>query len=420
MKKIVALITAAILGLGTLLTVPSVQAAKLTDMQTKKNKINLQRSHVQSGIHAAENKIIKLQSQQRNLIKEIEALNSRMKETTKKIEEKSAAIEKTRIQVKKLNEEILVIKERINKREELLKERARAMQQNGGNVEYLEVLLGSQNFGDFIERISAVSTIMQADRDIIHQQEKDKASLEESEEVLEKELSGLQTMLNDLTNLQAEQTRHKASKKVLMHKLIQQEQETHSHKMNLKEEEELLSAQAAAIQQAINLEKQRLADLETARKRAADQANQFAQPGFALRPSISSGTFTSPANGILSSNFGQRGGENHMGIDIANSGSNIAIVAAADGVVSKSYFSSSYGNVIFITHSINGKIFTTVYAHLKARSAGSGQVVAKGQQIGIMGNTGESRGQHLHFELHNGPWNQNKTHAVNPLGIVPI
>ncbi|PLT31293.1 peptidase M23 [Peribacillus deserti] len=389
-------------------------------MQSKKLKINQQRSHVQTGIHAADHKIKKLQTEQRNLIKEIEALNSKIDETVKKIVEKTTAINTTKAEVNKLNDEILVIKERIEIREELLKERARAMQQNGGNADYLEVLMGAQSFGNFIERLSAVSTIMQADRDVIRQQEEDKAILEESEAKIKKELSRLQTMLNDLKELQAEQTRQKASKKVLISKLKKQEQETHSHKMDLKEEQGLLAAQAAVIQQAINLEKKRLADLEAARMRAAQEANSTSETGFASRPVISSGTFTSPANGIVSSNFGARGGEQHMGVDIANSGSNVAIVAAADGVVSKSYLSSSYGNVVFITHSIGGKIYTTVYAHMKVRYAQSGQVVAKGQQIGVMGNTGQSHGQHLHFELHNGPWNQNKTNAVNPLGIVPL
>jgi murein DD-endopeptidase MepM/ murein hydrolase activator NlpD len=43
--------------------------------------------------------------------------------------------------------------------------------------------------------------------------------------------------------------------------------------------------------------------------------------------------------------------------------------------------------------------------------------VSKGQQIGIMGNTGRSTGQHLHFEIHKGPWS-GKTNAVNPMGYL--
>ncbi|MED4360541.1 M23 family metallopeptidase, partial [Geobacillus stearothermophilus] len=66
----------------------------------------------------------------------------------------------------------------------------------------------------------------------------------------------------------------------------------------------------------------------------------------------------------------------------------------------RSYYSSSYGNVIFVSHVINGQTYTTVYAHLEARLVGEGQHVRKGQVIGYMGNTGNSTGPHLHFELH--------------------
>ncbi len=73
-----------------------------------------------------------------------------------------------------------------------------------------------------------------------------------------------------------------------------------------------------------------------------------------------------------------------------------------------------------IAHSINGQTYTTVYAHLSSRSVGDGAVVSKGQQIGLMGNTGDSYGQHLHFELHRGPWNAAKSNAINPAGNVPL
>lgn len=130
-------------------------------------------------------------------------------------------------------------------------------------------------------------------------------------------------------------------------------------------------------------------------------------------PEVSSGAFTRPAAGVISSEFGARGSEFHEGIDIANSGSNVPIVAAASGEVIRSYYSTSYGNCIFISHSINGKVFTTVYAHMSARLVQSGHV-SKGQVIGYMGSTGQSTGQHLHFEIHEGPWTPDKRYAVNP------
>ncbi|WP_026692609.1 murein hydrolase activator EnvC family protein [Peribacillus kribbensis] len=417
MKKLFILM-AALLCLGAYSG--GAQAASLTDMQEKQNQLNAKRETVQSGVLAADKKIESLQSQQKTVIQQLEALELKMRETVEKVAEKEKQIQDKNLRISELNNEIAQLQEQIAKREELLKQRARAMQENGANVDYLEVLLGAENFGDFLERVSAVSTLMQADRDIIHEQETDKSKLETAEEQVKKELGSLQSMLTELKSLQEEQVEQKAGKDRLMKELQEQEHETSLHKMDLKEEEELLAAQSAAVQKAIDLEKSRLAELEAARKRAAEEEMKGFSAGSAPRPIISRGTFTTPANGILSSNFGQRGSERHMGVDIANAGANVPVVAAADGVVSRSYLSSSYGNVIFITHSIDGKIYTTVYAHLKERLAGTGQVVAKGQQLGIMGNTGQSTGQHLHFELHNGQWNAGKTNAVNPIGIVPF
>ena len=53
-------------------------------------------------------------------------------------------------------------------------------------------------------------------------------------------------------------------------------------------------------------------------------------------------------------------------------------------------------------------------------SVSAGQVVSKGQQVGYMGNTGHSYGQHLHFELHKGAWNAAKSNAVNPLNYLSM
>lgn len=123
--------------------------------------------------------------------------------------------------------------------------------------------------------------------------------------------------------------------------------------------------------------------------------------------------FIQPAVGRYTSRFEKRGGQMHHGLDIAASGI-VPVVAAAEGVVTRSYYSTSYGNVVFISHNINGQTYTTVYAHLKSRSVTAGQKVKQGQQLGIMGNTGQSEGQHLHFEIHKGEWNAQKRNAMDP------
>lgn len=106
----------------------------------------------------------------------------------------------------------------------------------------------------------------------------------------------------------------------------------------------------------------------------------------------------------------------HYGVDFACAGT-WEIYAVADGTVTRSEYSTSYGEVIYILHDVNGQEYETVYAHLEtgSRTVGVGHTVTQGQTIGIMGNTGDSTGQHLHFELHVGRWNDGKTNAVDPI-----
>ncbi|WP_042457985.1 peptidoglycan DD-metalloendopeptidase family protein [Neobacillus dielmonensis] len=116
-----------------------------------------------------------------------------------------------------------------------------------------------------------------------------------------------------------------------------------------------------------------------------------------------------PADGIISDIYGTRQGK-HKGIDIAGD-INTPILSVDEGVVEKSYFSDTYGNVIFIKHPNQ---FVTVYAHLNKRNAAQGQRVKQGEVIGYMGQTGQATGVHLHFESHQLEWRYDKKFAINP------
>ncbi|TYS50250.1 peptidoglycan DD-metalloendopeptidase family protein [Bacillus infantis] len=443
-KSIAAFSFAAAVGLGSIFGgIPASQASasKIGDLESKKNQIQEQRSGNDSKINSADSEINRLQGEQDKVSKELERLSLSISDTETKIKEKTAQIAATKEEIEKLKAEIVVITERISKRNEMLKDRARSFQENGGMVSYLDVLMGAQNFSDFIDRVGAVATIVEADQDILREHEADKKLLEETQAKVESELSSLEKMRTDLESMKKQLNAQKAEKNKLMASLKNQEEHKHAEKLNLEEENELLAAQEAAIKQAIELEKKhqaelaRQAELERQRRAAAAAAakknsssgssNSSSNSGgggggpVSSAPSISGGNFTKPAAGVVTSGLGQRWGTFHAGVDIAKSGT-VPVVAAANGVVIRSYYSSSYGNVVFISHSIEGQVYTTVYAHLSSRSIGTGATVSKGQQIGIMGNTGDSQGQHLHFELHRGPWNASKSNAINPIGIVPM
>lgn len=126
--------------------------------------------------------------------------------------------------------------------------------------------------------------------------------------------------------------------------------------------------------------------------------------------------FIWPCTDNVTSPFRPSHRPNHNGIDLSQ-GINEPIYASAGGWVSRSYVSTSYGEVIFIKHNIDGFWYETVYAHLLegSRLVFEDDVVTQGQQIGIMGNTGQSSGTHLHFELNIPDWVQGGSNAVDPI-----
>jgi len=120
---------------------------------------------------------------------------------------------------------------------------------------------------------------------------------------------------------------------------------------------------------------------------------------------VGGGGFVWPAdNHFLSGNDYWSG---HLGIDIA-AGEGAPVYAADSGVVTMAQGGDNYGygNVIQIDH---GNGYSSVYAHLSVIGVGVCQSVSAGQWIGSAGNTGNSQGAHLHFEVRQGggfinPW----------------
>lgn len=120
-----------------------------------------------------------------------------------------------------------------------------------------------------------------------------------------------------------------------------------------------------------------------------------------------------PTVGDITDTYGTRGGK-HYGIDIA-APEGTPVVSIADGVVSRSYYSDTYGQVVFVQHD-NG--LETVYAHLHQREAFEGQALAEGELLGTVGSTGRSSGNHLHFEVHAGSWNLEKSQSIDPFLVL--
>jgi murein DD-endopeptidase MepM/ murein hydrolase activator NlpD len=121
-----------------------------------------------------------------------------------------------------------------------------------------------------------------------------------------------------------------------------------------------------------------------------------------------SGQLITPTAGTFTSPFGPRWGRLHAGVDIA-APTGTVIRAADSGKVVLLGFTGGYGNYTCIQHTSS---MSTCYAHQSSYSTSSGASVRKGQAIGRIGNTGNSTGPHLHFEVRiNG-------NPVDPMGYL--
>src|SRR6185312_2612194 len=138
--------------------------------------------------------------------------------------------------------------------------------------------------------------------------------------------------------------------------------------------------------------------------------------------------FIRPCEGRVTSRFqsarldpvGKKEVRPHWGTDFGNDGKP-EVWATAAGKVTQAREMGGFGNVVFIRHIIDGKIVDSIYAHLSAFKVKLHDVVKQGQVIGIKGNTGNSTGVHLHFELSiGGAWNNKYTHNVDPMMWIPL
>ena len=119
-------------------------------------------------------------------------------------------------------------------------------------------------------------------------------------------------------------------------------------------------------------------------------------------------TWPTPWSARPTSHFGPRWRRWHYGLDLALP-TGEPIYASFDGVVRISKLNRSYGNLVIIHHA-NG--LETYYAHMSKRNVVAGQHVKSGDIIGLCGNTGRSRGSHLHFEI------RYMGNALNPEHVV--
>ena len=122
------------------------------------------------------------------------------------------------------------------------------------------------------------------------------------------------------------------------------------------------------------------------------------------------GTFVWPSNTHYLSGFDYTPAANHWGLDLAGNEGEGVYATDAGVVVYAGWNNYGYGNMILVDH---GGGFQSLYAHLSGVNVGCGQSVGQGDVIGAIGNTGNSSGSHLHFEI------MTSSFKLNPFDVLP-
>ncbi|WP_147534263.1 coiled-coil domain-containing protein [Bacillus marasmi] len=233
-KKLLVLNTTVLIGLGSVFSLPVAHA----------DSISTQRSSLQAQITQANQQISAVQN-------ELAQLNEQIKRTEKAIQDNEAMIAKTQsdidaanLEIQKLEEEIASLKEAIEKRNEILKERARSYQETG-NVKYVDVILGSSSFTDFVDRIGAVATIMNADKELREKHEADVKAVEEKQASVKGKLGDLNNMKVELEGMRTGIMMQKEQNDNLRAELKAQEAAGLSTKASLQQQDRSLAAQQA-------------------------------------------------------------------------------------------------------------------------------------------------------------------------------
>ena len=326
--------------------------------------------------------IEKLDKKTEKLEKELETVGKQLKETKKELEKNQAELEKA--------------KEEAGKQYDTMKRRIKYMYENG-NQDYLDMIFGSKNMGDLLNRTEYVEKISDYDKNIFTEYKKTKDEIATKTDQTQKQME----------QLEAYEADYKQEKDSIAQLKKNKKKELASYEKSLKNNQKKAneySAQAAKAEAAVEALLQK------------KQAEIDAQNAEGSSNSGGDGTLRWPLNsgGRVSSQFGHRSSPTagassyHKGIDIAIA-SGTPIVAAGAGTVVTATYSSSAGNYIMISH---GSRLYTVYMHCSRLAVSEGDKVTKGQTIGYVGSTGISTGSHLHFGVSkNGSY-------VNPFSYV--
>ena len=372
MKKISKIILSLVLVAAVSLTsFAVVKSDKLGNLKKQKESVAARKKEIKKKKKEAEEYISGVDKQLTNI-------STQIYENGKKLTKTKQDIKKTKIRLKKAKKSVKLQSDDMQKRIQFMYE--------NGDTQILDMLLNSKSISDFLNKAEYITELSSYDRKMLNK-------LKETKDKLKKAKTDLDNEEYNLTELTKQQQKEQASLKKLEQS---KKKELSGYKNMIKNSD----ASAKQIDAEIKAQKAAIAAAERSEQQYNQQASN--QPKYKGSKGTAGGgwTWPCPSSHTITSGFGYRkdpfgkgGGSFHSGIDIGAPGG-APVVAASAGTVAWANFSTTAGNWIGISHG-NGVV--SVYMHMSALIARAGQHVNKGQTIGLVGTTGSSTGNHLHF-----------------------
>ena len=389
--------------------------------------LTVQADEYDTKIQEQTEKITNLESEQQVAQNTLTALENQITRIETEIAETAVKKVKEEERLNEINLEIADLKVAIEKRNKQLEEQARNVQVNQSSSSIIEAVLTADSLNEALGRAMAVTTIVNANNEIIEKQKEDQEQLENLSEEAKQRLITIEAQAKVLAEKEESVTTARLDQQVAINELQGMIATEKKQKQKFEKQKEEAIKRREAELKAIAEEKARAAAAQKAYEkeeaaRAAAQAQaqaqasydnsnatveeQLQQPATPTQPA-SSGWGMPVSNVSVSSRFswrtdpfGSGASELHNGIDMVGS-SGTPIFASKAGTVVQASYDPSAGNHVIIDH---GDGYYTYYMHLSSFAVSAGQSVGQGTTVGGMGTTGSSTGVHLHFAIATGIW----------------
>ncbi|HHU18697.1 MAG TPA: peptidoglycan DL-endopeptidase [Bacilli bacterium] len=188
-----------ILSLGIFFLLPSMG---ITVEASRESELRSERTEIQSELKEKREELEALQAELVELEDEIEIINEIIESNELEIEKTVASIRESEEEIAVLEEEIEKLEIDIQRRHDILKDRASALQKNGGTLSYIDVLFGAQSFSDLIDRVSVVTKIAQSDQNLIQRLQEDQDEVASQRQIVEEKLVELENAKLELEHIQ--------------------------------------------------------------------------------------------------------------------------------------------------------------------------------------------------------------------------